>query len=136
MKKAYVYVLALALIFAAAAVPSMANGVAEGRGFSVTVEGFPELVARGDDVTGTITISMFPSVPIRRQDLTYQVFITTPFGDAPVMSGSFLVRPGVTRSVKIDVPVETTAEPGNYSMKIVFTSGGESLSVGHDLTVR
>lgn len=137
MKQGFVSVLALtlALIFAAAA-PSKANGIAEGRGFTVSMDDFPDVVARGEDVTGKITISMFPSMPIRRADVVYQVYITTPFGEAPVLSGSFTLRPGVTRSVKISIPVDPTATPGDYSMRLVLTSGGESVSVDHDLTVR
>jgi hypothetical protein len=136
LHKVFASLFVFALIFASGVTPSKANGFAEGRGFSITVADFPDAVDRGARVAGTITVEMFPATPIVQQRASYQIFVTTPLGDAPVQSGTFPIRPGRTRTIKVDIPVDETAAPGAYSMKIVITSGAEVVSVGHDLTVR
>jgi hypothetical protein len=135
MKQAFVSFVALALIFVGGLASSKANGVASTSLFTVSMAGFPDSVKRGSLVTGTITISMAPTTQIGRTQVSYQLFVSTPFGDAPVKSGTFALRDGREKTIKISIPVTDAAAPGLYRLRLVVSVGNETASVTHDLTV-
>jgi len=138
MKQAYVSLVALALIFASFTAPAFANGEAVAKTFTVSMKGFPDVISRGETLSGTISITLAGDKnPFeRRHRVHVDVFIATPLGDAPVRSATFGMLPGTTRTLDVDIPVQKTAATGLYAMKLVVTIDGETAAVGHELTVQ
>lgn len=137
MKQVYVSLIALVLLIATAGAPTAkANGFESGRTFSLSVEGFAQDMSRGEDLTGAIVISTFGISPAVRTRVDYQIYIATPLGDAPVQTGSFFLRGDRTRTFHVSLPIDENAAPGIYSAKFVVTIAGETLSVGHELSVK
>jgi len=138
MKQAYVSLVALALIFASFASPAFANGEAVAKTFTVSMKGFPDVISRGETLSGSISITLAADKnPLARRHRAHvEVFITTPLGDAPVQSFTFGIQPGTTRTVNVDIPVDKSAATGLYTMKVVVTMDGETVGVGHELTVQ
>lgn len=136
MKQVYAYSLALALVLATFATPSMANGTGSATGFTVTMQDFPDVVSRGDEVSGTVTITVDEQTRSARRMVNYSFYITTPLGDALVDSGSFSMRTDVPRTISLSQPIDERAPIGLYQIKLVVTIGQYSASVGHDLKVQ
>jgi hypothetical protein len=135
MKRLHVSLVALALIFASFAAPAFANGTATGRNVAVSLADLPDIVAPGDHVTGTVTIALSGDVREKRHRAKVQLFITTPLGDAPVQTASFNIQPGTQRTFNIDTIVPQNTPTGVFSLKLVVTLDGETLSVDHELKV-
>jgi hypothetical protein len=135
MKQAYTFLFVLALIVSANAVPASANGIGQASNFSVELAGFPDTVKRGEKITGTITLTLDPTVSIKRQQVGFQLFISTPLGDAPVRTGSFLVPKSGTKTIHVSFPVSENAPAGQYELRLVITFDGETATVTHALTV-
>jgi hypothetical protein len=138
MKKAYVSLVALALVFASFSASAFANGEAVASNFSVSMTGFPDTISRGDTLTGTISITLAGQKDpfAKRQRVRVEVFVATPLGNAPVRTATLSMLPGTTRTLNVAIPVDKTAAPGLYAMKLVVTVGGETAAVGHELRVQ
>lgn len=128
--------LILAFIISVGLVPASANGIARTSSFTVEMAGFPDTVDHGGKVAGTFTFTLAPEVPIRRPQISYQIFISTPLGEAPVRTGSITIRNGDSKTVRIALPVADDIPSGAYTLRAVFSFGGEVATVSHALTVQ
>ena len=131
MRHAAISVIAIFMLLTTISVaPAYADDTATGNRFSVTLSGLQDKVFVGDTLTGTLSITTAPA--LRRYQVNYEVYVTTPLGDSPIQSGSFRMAAGHTRTFPLSFPVTADSAPGLYQIKIVVEIAGEQLSVGHE----
>jgi hypothetical protein len=128
---------ALVMMVSFAVAPASANSDATGQNFSVSLSGMADFAMPGDTVTGqlSVTIPQGPGFVAARKQVFYTITVDTPFGDATVLTGSFRMTAGRTRTIPFSLPIDDTAAAGLYRVKVGVTIDGESLSVGHELEI-
>ena len=134
MKQAFVSLLALVLMTATFAVPARANGVFAGERVTIYLEEFPDTVAAGGTMNGVVTV-VVTGQPGQRFRAEFEVLVVTPFGEAPVQSGSFRISANSKRSAAISMPVDEHAKAGTVGFKVVVTVAGETVTADHLVTV-
>ena len=136
MKRAVFSFVAVMVVMAAMVVPpAQANGTVRGEVMEISVAEFPDICPPGLEMHGTISIELFKSADPTPRIVTYDIFMETPLGPAVLNDGRLQMRPGRTRTARIEFPVADDAQAGWYKFVIVANCGVDRLVVGHEFFV-
>ena len=135
MKRALLSVVALVLMAGSMAAPAFANGTAHGRYLTISVQGLPEVCPAGQAMDGKFLIALARSESTRRQMVTLEVTVDTPFGDVTVYHETFPMRPGTEHSQYISIPIPREVPTGEYYFDFSASVRDETIEVGHEVFV-
>jgi hypothetical protein len=135
MRRAIFAVVAALLLSTSIVTPAFGNGVERGKTMNFAIQDLPVTCPAGMVMHGWAVIEVLPDASRVKQTITLEVTVDTPFGDATVMTESFKMLPGTSRSVRLNIPVPDNVPMANYHFDFTVSTKSETLSVGHDVLV-
>jgi hypothetical protein len=128
---------AIALTLSFAAAPANADDSASGQRFSVALTNIDSFAMPGDTLEGQLSITIpGPASGVQaRKVVSIEATINTPFGDATVLTGTFRMRAGHTRTLPLSFPIDDNAAAGTYKLAIAVTVDGETLTVTQEIEI-
>ena len=135
MKRMGFATLAIVLLFASATSPALANGTAHGKLIAVSLTGLPDSCPTDAVMEGKLSVQLMDRGATGPQLVTLEVTAETPFGDALVFTKSVRMKPGSTRVVSIEFPVDQNAQVGTYMLHFTVSVKGEEVTVDHKVDI-
>jgi hypothetical protein len=135
MRRAIFGVVAALLLSTSIVTPAFGNGIERGNSITVAIKDLPDICPAGMVMHGWAVIEVLPDASRVKQTVTLEVTVDTPFGDATVMTESFKMLPGTSRSVRLNIPVAENVPMGDYHFDFTVSTKSETVTVGHDVRV-
>jgi hypothetical protein len=134
---AAVAILFLVLAASFAVTPALANGIDEGKTFTIAVSDLPDICPVDASMNGAFTIRLRDEAYARPMPVTVRfiVKVETPFGQATLNKGSVKLAPGAEYTIPIAIPVRANTPLGDYRLVFTASTAYETLSVDHKVTI-